>query len=341
MNFKLKTGFAIAATALSLFAGVQGASAETKMRMTTSLPAPSFLYKDVLQVWADRVKESSGGELEIELFPAGTLGRDPATHYDMVRDGVAQIGYIVPGYTPGTFPAATVVELPGLVPSATAGGLAGAKLVEDGLIGANTADNVKILGFFTGAPTWLHTTDKKVETLDDVKGLKLRGAGPALLSSIDAIGGTPIGGITVTNLAESLSRGLVDGTVNEWVAATIFGVSKSTTYHLDVNMGTSPLMVIMNKSAYEGLSPELKKAIDDNSGAAFSKLWGDEFDKYIDIFLSKAKEDTNRTFTKPSAEEQAKWDAALQPVIDNWIAETPNGQAIYDAYLAALADAQK
>ena len=340
-NSKIKCGVAALGALFALSLTPQPSIAETKLRMVTSLPAAAFLYKDVLQVWADRVKESSGGELVIELFPAGTLGRDPATHLDMVREGVSEVGYIVPGYTPGAFPAATVMELPGVLPSSTVGGIAGAKLVEEGLIGGDLAGEIKILGVFTGSPAWLHTTKVKVQSLEDVKGLKLRGAGPTLLATIEAIGATPVGGITVTNLAESLSRGLVDGTVNEWVAATIFGPVETAKYHLDINLGSSPLMVIMNRSSYDKLPQNLKAAIDENSGEAFSKLWGEQFDAHAESFLAKARQDSDRTFTKLSDEEQARWQERLQTVIDRWIKETPNGKQVYDRYVEAVKEASE
>lgn len=226
------------AVLLSLGAG-QSAQAQENLRFTTSVPAQSFIYADILSVWADRVVADSQGTLTIQMFPAGTLGRDPATHLDMARDGVADIAYFIPGYTPGAMNEATILELPGSTPSATVGSVAATKMVEEGLFPGQGMDSVKILGMFSTAPTLLTTTGK-VETLEEVAGLKLRGAGPTLLATIEAIGATPVGGITSPQIAEAVSRGLLDGSVNEWVALTIFGVAKTANYHLDVNLGASP-----------------------------------------------------------------------------------------------------
>lgn len=337
----ITNGLAAVGVACSVFLFTADvASAAEKLRMVTSLPAPSFLFKDIISVWAKNVTDSSNGTLDVEVFPAGALGRDPASHLDMVSHGVADIGYIVAGYTPGAFPETTVMELPGVIPSATAGSLAGAKMVEDGMFKGVGMEGVKILGMFSTAPTLLHTVSK-VESLADVKGMRLRGAGPQLLHSIEALGATPVGGITSSNLSEALSRGLVAGSVNEWVAATIFGVIESAKFHLDVNLGTSPILVVMNKAKYDSLSDEQKAAIDKNSGEVLSRLWGEQFDGNNEKFRDKALADSSNQMVTLSPEEKAKWDERLQTVVDAWIKSTPNGQEIFDKYSAAIAEVSK
>ena len=61
--------------------------------------------------WAKMVEEKSGGRLKITIFPGSILGK-PAHHYDLVKDGIADIAFTTPGYTPGRFPLITVTELP-------------------------------------------------------------------------------------------------------------------------------------------------------------------------------------------------------------------------------------
>jgi len=336
LDHKLKKAVMAGLSALFVAAGSgTGANAQEELRFVTSVPAQSFIYADILDVWAKRVVEDSKGTLNIRLFPVGTLGRDPATHLDMVRQGIADIAYFIPGYTPGAMGEATIMELPGLIPSSVAGSKAGTEMVEEGLWRGQGMESVKILGMFSTAPALL-TTKEKVETLEDIKGKKLRGAGPVLLSTIEAIGATPVGGITSPQIAEALSRGLVDGTVNEWVALTIFGVADAAKYHLNINLGTSPLMVAINRAKYDSLPEEARAAIDKHSGEEFAELWGKEFDKRIEAFRSKAMQESDRTFTDLSAEEKARWDERLQTVIDAWIANTPNGQELYDRFTQAL-----
>ena len=336
----MKTNPGKALIALGAVAGLalaSTASAQEILRLTTHTPAQAFITKDILDVWAERVTGETGGTLEVQVFPAGTLGRDASTHLDMVKDGVADLAFIVPGYTPGALTEATVIELPNLIPSATIGSMAATRMVEEGLWPGQGMENIKILGMFTTSPILLATREK-VETLEDVKGMNLQGAGPVLLATIEAIGATPVGGITVTKIAESLNRGLLDGTINEWVALTIFRVKDEAKYHLEVNLGSSPLALVMNREKYESLSPEHRAAIDKFSGQALASLFGEEFDKNIDAFTAAAMQDSDRVFSTLSPDQETAWNARIQTVIDKWIADTPNGQEIYDSFSAAIAD---
>ena len=95
-------------------------------------------------------------------------------------------------------------------------------------------------------------------------------------------------------------------------------------------------MVAINRAKYDSLPEEARAAIDKHSGEEFAELWGKEFDKRIEAFRSKAMQESDRTFTDLSAEEKARWDERLQTVIDAWIANTPNGQELYDRFTQAL-----
>jgi len=338
MKTLFRTTLLSAGAAVMILAGFPGsARAQQELRFTTSVPANSFIYANILDVWAQRVTEDSQGTVTIRLFPAGTLGRDPAGHLDMVRNGIVDLAYFIPGYTPGAMVEATVLELPNTVPDATTGSVAATRMVEEGAWRGQGLDGIRILGMFSTAPTSL-TTRAPVTRLEDVARMNLRGAGPTLLASIEAIGATPVGGLTAPQIAEALSRGLVDGTVNEWVALTIFGIAQAAHNHLDVNLGSSPIMVAINRATYDGLPEAAQAAIDRHSGEAFARLWGEEFDARIAAFRAAAEADPSRTFTTLSDTEAARWNERLQSVIDGWIASTPNGQDLYDRYQAAVAE---
>ncbi len=335
-----KAPVALGAVAGLTLAFASVASAQEILRLTTHTPAQAFITKDILDVWASRVTEETGGTLEVQVFPAGTLGRDAAIHLDMVKDGVADLAFIVPGYTPGALSEATVIELPNLIPSATIGSMAATRMVEEGRWPGQGMENIRILGMFTTSPVLLATRER-VETLEDVKGMNLQGAGPVLLSTIEAIGATPVGGISVTKIAESLNRGLLDGTINEWVALTIFRIKDEAKYHLEVNLGSSPLTLIMNRERYDGLSPEHRAAIDKHSGQALAALFGAEFDKNIAAFTAASMQDSDRVFSTLSPDQAAAWNGRIRTVIDKWIADTPNGRELYDRFAAAIAELEQ
>ena len=121
------------ATSLAIVTAASGANAEI-LRLSSFEPPVAHVTKNILTPWAADVNAASGGELDIQIFPGGTLGRNPAQQLKLVEDGVADIAWVIPGYTPGRFNEGTVAELPFLVPSATIGSDAMWDLYEQGVL---------------------------------------------------------------------------------------------------------------------------------------------------------------------------------------------------------------
>src|SRR5690606_15209609 len=69
-------------------------------------------HTQMLEPWAKRIEEASGGRVEIEIFPAMSLGGKPPELIRQVRDGVVDLIWTVNGYTAGLFPRSEVFELP-------------------------------------------------------------------------------------------------------------------------------------------------------------------------------------------------------------------------------------
>lgn len=82
------------------------------------LPAQAQVPKRVLDVWAKQVEADSQGRIKIEQYPAMQLGGRPADRIDQVIDGVVEIIWTLPGYTPGRFPQSEVFEPPVLMKDA-------------------------------------------------------------------------------------------------------------------------------------------------------------------------------------------------------------------------------
>ena len=102
MGKKTAKGLAGLASALVLVGAFTGAaSAEQVLRLAHFLP-PQHPVHTSAEVWASSIAEASGGELRIEIFPAQQLG-SAFDHYNLARDGVADIAAANPGYQPGRF----------------------------------------------------------------------------------------------------------------------------------------------------------------------------------------------------------------------------------------------
>src|SRR5271156_5119236 len=102
--------------ALLLAASVTPAFAQEKtfeLKISHWVPASHPLQK-ALEDWGAAVEKASGGTIHSKVYPAQQLGK-AFDHYDMARDGIADLTYINPGYQPGRFPIIAAGELPFLV----------------------------------------------------------------------------------------------------------------------------------------------------------------------------------------------------------------------------------
>jgi TRAP-type C4-dicarboxylate transport system substrate-binding protein len=323
----------LAAAALS--PAVASAQQPITLRFSSFEPPVAFITKQILTPWAERVTKDSNGALKVEMFPGGTLGRNPAQQLKLVLDGVADIAWIVPGYTPGRFDSLTVVELPFLVDNATQASLAITRMHQKGLFKDTGFQEVKVLCVCANNPIFVNSSFP-VNKLDDLKGKNMRAAGPVSLSVVKALGGVPVGGITGPQLAEALSRGMVDATLNEWNALQTFRVLDVARYQTILPLGSTSLLVIMNKQKFESLPPAAKAAIEKNSGEAFAKLFGDMFNSNNSAVFAAAKKKGDHVIKVLSPEEQKPWRDALSQVDAEWQKKHPDGEKIYEAFVDEL-----
>ena len=84
---------------------------------------PSHPLQKALEEWGASVEKDSGGTIKYKVYPAQQLGK-AFDHYDMARDGIADLTYINPGYQPGRFPIIAAGELPFLMSNAKGGSVA-------------------------------------------------------------------------------------------------------------------------------------------------------------------------------------------------------------------------
>lgn len=329
MFAKFTAGFALAASlAFSVHA--------EELRFSSFEPPVAFLTKNVFPEWGRRVEEATKGEVTVKMFPGGTLGRSPAQQLKIVQDGVADVAFIVPGYNPGVFPGVTVGELPYTVTSAEAGSKAMWKMFEAGLLDGQF-DDFYIVGLFTTSPQTV-ASKGAIMSPAEMNGRNFRASSPTLLSAIEKMGAVAVGGITAPTIAESISRGVIEGSFNEWNALKSFRIAQAIDHVLEVPMGTSPLMVVMNRQKYESLSAEARAGIDAVSGAAFSEYFGQQFDGQNAAARAEAVAEGRIKITEPDQATLDAWKAATQPAIDAWLAAGDNRAKLLEAYKAAMSE---
>ena len=271
-------------------------------------------HTGVMVPWAKMLEEKSGGRLKVTIYPGSTLGKAP-DHFDMVKNGIADIGFTTPGYTPGRFPLISVTELPLLFKTSKGGSLAVMSIFDKYF--KQEFKDVKVLWFWVHPPGHFHLAKKQVKVLEDLAGLKIRAATPILTNMVKALGAVPVS-ITAPETYSALERGVVDGTIFPWEAISSFKIAEVLKHHAEVNLYVAPLFTMMNLKKYESLPPDLRKVIDDHSGSWAAEFNGKVWDANELVGIEAVKK-AGGTIYKVPAEERQRWAAKLKPVEEEWL----------------------
>jgi TRAP-type C4-dicarboxylate transport system substrate-binding protein len=138
--------------------------------------------------------------------------------------------------------------------------------------------------------------------------------------------------MTTTENYEALQRNLVDGVQMGWTGFTQFKLQEVTSYHLEVSFGTPAGFTAANKEAYAKLPAKAKAAVDKNSGEPFSALMGRALHNTAEMQYNAVKAMPGHTMYSLDPKEFERWKERSKPIVDEWIANTPNGAAIVAAW---------
>lgn len=308
------------------------AAQKTTLKFAVFTPEKERTFQVVMKPFAERVMAAAKGTLDIKLYPNGALGRHPGRQLKMVQDGVADIAWIIPAYTPGRFPDNSVFELPNIIQTSKEGSIAAWRLLQKGML--RGYDKYYVIALFTTSPYTIHMGNK-VGSMDDLMGKKIRAVGPAMTASIKAIGAAPEA-MPFTKIVEAISRGVINGTTAHPIALHDFGVSKVAQHHYFGRLGTVNLAIVMNRKKFDRLPAAAKAAIEKFRGEALSVAFGDMSDNRNAELRKIWAKDGKHTVVEQSPAEAKKWDAKLSPVVDAWVKKHTNGAKLLDALKAEL-----
>lgn len=315
------TAFIGAILSIFLFGTPPANAAEVTLRLHTFLPPVANPSKHFMIPWAKKIGKASKGRIKVQAFWANQLGGHAPQLLDQVRDGVVDIVWTLPGFTPGRMPKIEVFELPFMHRDSISTTLA-MQDYQDKHLGDELKDYKVLL---INAPDgFLLMTKKPVRSLADFKGRKWRAANRIGVWMLGTLGATPVG-LPLPRLPPSIAKGVITGSLLPFEIAPAVKmhelVSNFTQLSGDkARFGTVVFTFLMNKKSYNKLPPDLKKVIDDNSGRNIARAAGQT---WLDIEVAGEKvvrSLSKNKLTKLSPAETAKIKKAVRPVFDRWFA---------------------
>ncbi len=297
---------------LSLVFSTYCAADVIKLKLANYFP-PTHMNSVMMGKYCEELNKKLAGKVEITQYTGSTLLSAEKVAAG-VASGIADIGLSNLSYTRGRFPIMEIMELPLGFPSPWIAGHVANDFYNK--VKPKDFDNYQVLMLSTSPINVVQTVKKPVKTLEDVKGLKLRGTG-RLGDIVKALGGTPIP-VSTPELYDSMKRGVVEGALLPLETLKGFKTGeliKYTTASWKVGSAYC-FYVLMNKNKWNKLPADVQKVFIEFS-KEFNERWNVEWNK-IDIEGKEFFAKQGGQIVPLSDAEAAKWIKAVEPVVADY-----------------------
>lgn len=311
------------------------AYAETvELKLAHFMPTMHVQHRMAFDPFAQKVAQLTNGKVKIRIYPGGTLG-NPKTMVDSIKNGITDIGFVIPSYVRGRFQRSSVFDLPFMFDGAVRQTEVMYDLYEKYF--AEDYKQFKVL-WFTAAPmSQVFTVKHPIASVADFKGMKIRTGNAVETKGVKILGGNPVGK-TVDELNIMLQRGVVDGAFTAYSALNRYKLVGVVNHMTELNYSGALMVVLMNKKKWDSLPDYAKKAIDQATPRAFGVSAARAFD-YEDLENFKMAIQNGIQFHTFSAKEKAKLREGTMGIRDDWVKKMgekmPARQILDDVVAAA------
>lgn len=292
----------------------KGSSQEViKLSYAFFAPANTFPARQ-MEEWKKELEERTGGRVEVQLFPGGTL-LAANNMYDGVRDGVADIGLSSTTYEPGRFPLLDISDMPSGYPNSEVASQVVYDLVKE--FPPEAFKDFKIITVFATEPAHIQTV-KPVKKLEDLKGMQVRISG-ALTPILKKFGASPVG-MAMSEVPESLQTGIIDGSISSREVLLDLKLAETIKYTTDYPLAINTFVAVMNKDVWESLPPDVQQVIDDLS-LEMAVFTGKYMDRHVQEALQWSQEEQGLEIISLIPAEKSRWDEIVKPLQDDLVKE--------------------
>lgn len=258
----------LASAALAAAAAALPASAQTKWNLAAAYP-PGNYHTENLVWFADEVKKATGGKLEITVHPGASLFKAPEIKR-AVGTGQSQAGEVLISIHENEDPVFGLDTIPFLA-SSYAEGRKLWQAQKQHIAKKLDAQGIMLLYAVPWGPQGIYTK-KDINTVDDMKGLKMRAYNVGTTRIAELVGAQP-----VTIQAAELPQALATGTVNAFMTSGSTGydskVWETMSHWYDAQGWIPKNVMIVNKAAFAALGKPEQEAVLKAAAAAEERGW--------------------------------------------------------------------
>jgi TRAP-type C4-dicarboxylate transport system substrate-binding protein len=251
-----------------------------------------------------------------------------------VAAGVVDAAWGLNGVPRGRYPRTLLMELPLVAQNSKAATETIWSMRESHL--ADDYKGFKVLALHCSNGNGFFMRDKKMEKIEDARGLRIRAASSQVQAMLEAIGAAPIT-MGPGQIYEALEKGTLDGVTMVYDGVIGFRLENLIKHHYVADLFVICFHVVMSPKKYESLPAEGRQAIDETTGDAWVRvipgMWSKSDTSGRTVALGKGMVET-----PVPPESREAWRKMFQPMIDKQIAETEkqgvaNARAIYEEML--------
>ena len=261
----------------ALLAASASATAQVTLNANSWTPHTHPLTTTLVS-WCGDVEKATAARVKCNLLPKPVVAAGQT--FDAVKDGLADVSFIVHGFTPGRFPLAEITEFPFLGDTAEVTSVAYQRIYERMLAKADEHKGVMTLAVFTHGPGQVFNTKRPILAAKDLQGLKMRVPGGMVNETAKAMGVTPILK-PPAEIYEMLSSGLADGVFFPKEAVFTFKVIPLLKHATYVPGGLYNVSIahVMNPAAWSKISKADQAEVMKLSGEALSRRAARAYDE--------------------------------------------------------------
>ena len=296
-------------------AGVMAGSDEKiSLKFSTWHPPASREVKTVWKPMLEELEKRSGGRITTTLYAGGALGKGPE-HFDIVANGLSDMGYFTATWTPGKFPLTDVLSFAAWVDGKDVSVDIGNKVYKEAL--QEEFPNVKVLELNGCIQAFLWTT-KPVNSLADCKGLRIRTPGGMQTQYIKSLGAEPVF-MPLGDVYLALETGTIDGLVTCPPLVLAFKLYEVVKYGAIATFGCVSEGVVMNKKTWEKTPDDLKVIIEEVVSNPFRTTGG--LNQAVYKTMMKEIADKGVKMHELPADQASLWFEKFQDVTKKWVAD--------------------
>lgn len=290
--------------------------AQTKLVVSSWVPPNHHVTKN-MAAWCADVASATAGRVTCDMLPKPVA--PPPKSADAVRDGLADVSFVIDGYLPSppVLSGISGVPFPPAETTGEAASVALQRMHNKYFSKYNELRGLKVIAVWSGSPNNFSTAGKPINSLKDMEGMKIQAGSRDAVELVKLLGAVPVAK-PVSETYEMLSTGIVDGVLAPLEGIKSFRLDKFVKVSRRTPIVLASLSMIMSQKVWESISAQDQAAIDKLSGERLSRALGKGFDAVDAEAIALLKAGGVEPSPLPNALVQAM-KAKAQPLESAWI----------------------